>query len=373
MASTKYTYGIASFSGLNPGRTRPNLAALVLQVQSSAVTIALDLDLGPNWSTTDEECDVWFKSVLDASDQTELGAVVVAHDGEPLPDPTNDSGVPIVTFPRSQDDKSPTIGIGPRLSGSELIRASHDFTDKTTWWSDSVRSTDEALVDQGDGLTWKSATPNRIWINIYGGKFLREDKLDSTHGIVVKVDDVEQVMRNWFEDTWDPVTPEDYYIDPENGAVVFRVSQAGNTVTATYSYENGSSWYLQPAEGKLLYLEEAELNASADVEFNDTIRYDTEVYIPGAGWIAVASTLYKGLWQIIQECRGNHVVVPAIGGVKRGIQNDAIQIPLIYVADKTLKSSDSVRLRVYLENDTVFGGEHGSITFYALSRREDST
>jgi len=371
MADTPYPRALSAFTGLDPGRTEPDVGALAAQIQDSDIVVALR---DVTYDSGTEVCTIVFKAALDVENEGWLDTVVAAHDGEPLPGPNTDSdGNPIVTFPRAQDDKSPTIGIGPRLAGSELIRASHNFADRTTWWSEAGRSIDEALVDQGTGITWKSATAGRIWINIYAGKFLRDDALATTHNVVVKVDGVEQTMRGWFSDDWDPVTPEDYYVDFANGAVVFRVSQEGNSVVATYSYENGSSWFLQPSEGRVLYLEEAELNASSDVVINDAIRYDTEVYVPGVGWVEVASVRYRTLWQIIQECRGNHVVLPALGGTKRGIQHDVMQIPLIYVADKSLRSSDNVRLRVHLESNVEFGGEHGSITFYALSRVENDT
>jgi hypothetical protein len=206
------------------------------------------------------------------------------------------------------------------------------------------------------------------WIDLCHGKVMEEDGLESSRNVIVKVDSVVKTARDPF--AVDFSDGGDYYVEYETGAVVFAASQAGHTVTATYNYATGSGWYLAPSEGRLLFLKEAEINMSADVVISDTICYYIQVYVPGYGWYTVGDSFYKTAWQIVQECRGNHPVIPAFGGPIRGLQHDAIQLPFVYVADRELKASESVRLNARLKDDKAFLGEHASITFYCLSREE---
>ncbi len=356
MASTKYTKSISS----DFPNQKVNAGRLATEIQASAIVTALDYI-----STSGDDCDIWFKAELSEGDQTTLTSVCAAHSGEPLADPTTDDGVPIVTIPARQSDGAILVSEGANLAGSEFIRASHNFADRTTWYGDSVRVSDETLVDSGDGLTWNSE--HAVWIDLVHGKILAEEDLTG-YSVVVKVDGVTQTMRDPFADDFEDGG--DYYVDYRSGDVIFEVSQAGHTVTASYSYENGSGWYLSPSTGKLLFLKEAEINISSDVELNDTIQYLIQAYVPGYGWVTVGSAEYRAGWQIIQECRGNHPVIPAFGGTARGTQHDVYQIPFVYVADRELKSSQGIRLNARLKAHKEFGGEHASITFYCLSRPE---
>lgn len=339
---------------------------LALEIQSSSIVIALD-----RVDTEGDTCNIWFKDELVSGDVTTLDGLVAAHSGDPMPwgPPIDTHGVPIVTFPRTQEDRAPEVAQAPRLVGSECIKASHNLCRRETWWTESLRVTNGALTDSGDGLTWTS--PHDYWIDLYHGLFYAEEELVSTHGVTVKVDGATKTMRDPFADDWSGGG--DYYVDFPSGHVIFQTSQAGKGVTATYNYENGSGWVMAPSSGRVLLIEEAEINVSSDVVMNDTIEYLIQVYVPGMGWYTVGDSYYKTIWQMIQECRGNHPVVPAIGGAKRGTQHDVIQIPFTYVADRSLKSSDSVRLLMRLKNNVAFGGEHSSVTFYCLSREENGT
>lgn len=72
---TKYTYTISTsfpFGKVDSGR-------LTLEIAASLIVIGLQhIDTGLNL------CDIWFKDVLSAGDQTILNAIVAAHSGEPL-------------------------------------------------------------------------------------------------------------------------------------------------------------------------------------------------------------------------------------------------------------------------------------------------
>jgi hypothetical protein len=73
---TKYTYSISV--DFPNGAMAPD--RLTQEIRSSAITIALD-----RIDTAGDICDIWFKDVLPAVDQTALGGLVAAHSGQPLP------------------------------------------------------------------------------------------------------------------------------------------------------------------------------------------------------------------------------------------------------------------------------------------------
>jgi hypothetical protein len=75
--STKYTYSILN----DFPNQKVDPTVLSNEIVASTVTIALDYI-----STDDDDCDVWFKADLSGGEQTTLSGVVVAHDGESLPD-----------------------------------------------------------------------------------------------------------------------------------------------------------------------------------------------------------------------------------------------------------------------------------------------
>ncbi len=77
MAATKYPYSISE----DFPDQKVDIDRLSWEISESTITIALDYI-----NVSGDECNIWFKDELPASDKTALDAVVAAHDGEPLPD-----------------------------------------------------------------------------------------------------------------------------------------------------------------------------------------------------------------------------------------------------------------------------------------------
>ena len=119
--------------------------------------------------------------------------------------PTNDGRVVSVIEPRR---------------GQEVIVATHNFCDPTTWFYESVRVEDEEAVDSGDGLTW-NLTHNNV-IRTGWGKFHKEDDYINAepegHGysVVVEVDGVEKAMREPYASTGG-----DYLVNYVDGSLTF--------------------------------------------------------------------------------------------------------------------------------------------------------
>jgi hypothetical protein len=260
--------------------------------------------------------------------------------------------------------------------GTEVIFATHDFADPTTWFGDSVRVTDEVLVDSGDGYTFTSSHTN--WIDMIHGKVFDEDvhaaEVSHTYSVVTTVDDVSVDHHPPFF-----TSGGDYSINYEDGTITFVNSQAGKTVKTSYSYENGSTWYMRPLPGKQLKIEQAEAQFSIDTIINDTIQFGAfglvDVFapqlvdnpIPSGTLIPLTTTRYKTLDQIVDEAIGSFPVVPALGGALRGNLQARYGFPFRYGAVRVLNSLAGMELRVFLEGNTAFNGERATATFYCSS------
>jgi len=288
-----------------------------------------------------------------------------------------EESVPTVGLNSEQADKAVKVAQVGRL-GSEVIYATHNFCDPTTWYSESERITDEVLADSGDGLTWNSVEPK--WVDMAHGKVMDEEAVAAeaapTHEykIVVTVDAVEMTQRAPFA-----ASGGDYDVDYQTGQVTFFSSQAGKVVKATYSAARGSTWIMRPTPGKLLKIESAEAQFSDDVELNDTIRFGAwgvadyfapqlvpDVLPPGT-LIELQATRYMRLDQIVDEALGSYPVIPAMGGSVRGNTRPRYGFPFRYGAVRVLTSAALMEMRVRLEGDVPYSGERATATFYCSS------
>lgn len=264
--------------------------------------------------------------------------------------------------------------------GAEVIYATHNFCDPTTWYSESLRITYAGLTDSGNGLTFTSGHPN--WIDMTHGKVMDEDAVAEesapTHkyGVSIKVNGVVKAQRAPFA-----TEGGDYTVDYVTGSVTFFESQAGQSVQASYSYANGSTWILRPSAGKQLKIEQAEAQFSENLVMNDTIRFGAwglaDVFapqlvpspLPPGTLIELQTTRYSRLDQIIDEALGSYPVVPAIGGTSRGNSTARYGFPFRYGSVRVLTSAAGMELRVRLESNMAYGGDRATATFYCSSEK----
>jgi hypothetical protein len=261
----------------------------------------------------------------------------------------------------------PEVTAVPR-TGTEMIATTPNLADPSTWYGTSTRVAAAALTDSGDGLTWTSGD---TWIDMTHGKLFDEDALvaDTEHGyaIEVKVDGAVKTERTPFA-----TSGGDFTVDYRLGKVVFPSSQAGKTVTATYSKMVDSVFALVPSEGKAIDIEEVEAQFSEDIVMNDTIVFEVWAYNPAdlPNKVKIGGTRYKNFKNFIDEALGSYPVIPAIGGSVRGASHAIYGFPFRYGTVRTLSSAYGVELRVRLESDVPFGGEHATATFYCTVRTE---
>lgn len=263
--------------------------------------------------------------------------------------------------------------------GDEMIVASHNFCDATTWFSTSARVTEEVLTDSGDGLTFGTAS-HTPWIDLVHGKVLWEDDISDSYKIVVTVDNVEKTEDPMYGPT------ADYSVNYANGTVTFHSSQAGSTVKVSYSYATSSTYILRPKPGKCIVIEDAEIQFSSDLEYNDCIRLAPWGYcivfapqyaesnggpIPDLDLVELTPRVRRYLRhdQILDEARGAYPVIGIVGG-PGGSTSERFGYPLIYKTVTELHSEYGMELRISLENDIAFGGERGTVTFYGVYKVE---
>jgi len=372
---TEYTYSIA---GDFPNHVL-STDRLTLEIRASAIVTALD-----HIDTVGDACSVWFKDALSVGDEAVLDALVAAHSGEPVVEPP----APVSVFGDKGNAKQNPDGLlqttgEPRI-GTEVIYGTHNFADRTTWSSDSVRVADEAAVDSGDGLTWNLAHP--FVIDMIHGKVFDEDQYvrdqqaanpSDPHGfaVVVKVDGVEKTMREPLEGSGG-----DYEVNYVDGKIVFFSSQAGAAVTVSYSYENGSTFYIIPDPGFDLDIEKAKAMWSDNFVMNDAVRFEiwgyAGVFAPQLGYpfttkIPLTTTEYRTLTQLTSEASEyTPHAVPATGGSVRGIQSARHATHFRYGTIRRLLSAAGIELRVRTGHDRVMGGEFATATFYCVVRPE---
>lgn len=381
MAQVTYTYSISTdFPNhkVEPGR-------LVGEIQSSTIVVACDGIL-----TAGDVCSILFKADI-GTDKSVLDGLVAAHSGEPLPQPGYETdGTPIISLKQKQPDGIPVFAEAPR-DGSEWVVGSHNFCDPCSWFGDSVRVDNETMTDSGDGLTWNSAHAN--WIDMVSGRMHNDtiwcqiqqmmDPADP-HGyaVIVKVDGVTKTPCPVFTETGG-----DYWIDWDAGKVVFLASQAGKTVTASYSYATTNTFYLRPMPGKILAIEDAEADISSDCVMIDDIAYSAWHLDPDTmTYVCDMEAKYKRSGQIVTEARGCYPPFEAIGASaahkqitdirefrrkSRGMKYSRQAIPFQYSTVKWLHAAWFQEVRVYTTGGGALEGEHVTMTFYCTEKDEE--
>lgn len=374
MPQTTYDYSISADTASGV----VSLDSLEQAIRVSTIVTALGGSYTDAPSAPEPRLHIVFKDSLSPVDKTALDGLVAAHDGVALPSQqmTSDGRLKVALV--EQDDLAAKVALVGRL-GSEVIYATHNFCDPTTWYSESVRVTDEVLTDSGDGLTFDSAHAN--WIDMTHGAVMDEDAIaeemapSHKYAVTVTVDDVEKTQRAPFA-----LSGGDYEVDYPLGKVTFFSAQSG-VVKASYSYENGSAWIMRPTTGKQLKIEQAEAQFSDDIVMNDSIRFGAwglvDVFapqlipgVPSGTLIPLQTTRYVRLDQIIDEALGSYPVIPAMGGATRGNLKPRYGFPFRYGAVRVLSSAAGMELRVRLESDIVYGGERATATFYCSSEDE---
>jgi hypothetical protein len=277
-------------------------------------------------------------------------------------------------------DGLPLQSVEPRL-GTEVLYATHNYSDKTTWFGESVRVDGEVATDDGAGTTWSLA--NAFVIDMTHGKTFDEaqyvldqqaENPSDPHGyaVVVKVDAVLQTARAPFA-----TSGGDYEVNYVTGQIVFFVSKAGQAVTVDYSYAAGSMFLIKPDDGTDIDIEGAKASWSDNFVMNDAVSFEVWGYaavfapqlgLPPGTKIPIQTTSYLTLTQLTAEAIAYYPFAVAACGGARGIASPRHAVEFRYGTIRRLVSAVGLELHVRLENDIVMGGEFTSSTFYCTVR-----
>lgn len=287
MAETPYLYDIA----LDFPNGKVSTDRFDREIRTSPdITIALErIDT----DVANDDCTVIFKDALPADDKTALDAIVAAHSGEPIADPRAQKKDVQGNLLTAQ-----VVAVG---GGHRLV--THNFCDDCTWWQESVEVVDGATTANGDFTEYTLDSGDKI-IDVRHGRLTFEDAItpatvapngNTMTNIVpeVKVNDVAVDQSNEDADTGD----DRYTIDFDTGKVTFGVArQSGDTVTVSYRKPGSSKFRFQPPAGKKWSFEDAEIDASEDVDMNATFRtaiHGSHTTLTGGTVVELGSKTYK--------------------------------------------------------------------------------
>ena len=270
-------------------------------------------------------------------------------------------------------------------SGTEVIYATHNFADKTTWFWKSVRVVAEAANDDGAGTVWSLA--HDFVVDMVHGKTFDEaqyaidqqaDDPSDPHGyaVAVKVNGVLQTMREPFA-----AAGGDYAVSYATGQIVFFQSQAGNAVSVDYSYATTSEFLIKPDDGYDIDMEGSRASWSDNFVMNDTVAFEVWGYaavfapqlgLPPGTKTPIQTTQYLTLTQLTAEAVAfSPFAVAAVGGA-RGIASPRHAVEFRYGTIRRLVSAAGIELRVRLANDVPMGGEYAAATFYCTVRESQT-
>jgi len=385
-----YTYSISgSFPSGSVASDR-----LSKEIQESSITKALS-----HIETLSDDCNIWFKDVLTTgsnSDKEALDNIVAVHSGQPLTFKTintSSQGSVVFALEKRQIDDAPLVAIQGRV-GSEVIYASHNFADPTTWYNGSIRVTSASLEQSGSFWCCPTSSVHcgKPWIDMYHGKTYDEEGLaedqqilaqaggGDPHGYSVSIFVTGTLMqqRKPFAQSGG-----DYTIDYREGHVIPTGDWSGLDVTASFSRMGDSTYYLEPLPGKVLVMEKAEVQFSKDIALTTTFIMGVEGYaavfapqyiqanggpLPNDARIMLETTLYKTVDQLIDESIMAFPEIPVLSsGTLRGYQQPRHIFQFHYAAVRKLYSSLGLRVVITNEDDIPFGGERATATFYCTS------
>lgn len=236
-------------------------------------------------------------------------------------------------------------------AGTSLAIASHNFCDPCTWYGQSVRVTDETLT-LNSGTTYGSA--HEYWIDLDHGRHYGEDDIKSAYLPVIKVDGVEVTTG--------------FSISFEDGTVTFDSAPSG-TVTASYSYANGSRYVLQPPPGYKYTLQHTEVNFSIPTKISSHLVFQIWAYNPydPPNKAMITQYKYKSAKDFIITSNLGQGFISAFGEITQNV----IVLPYNYGCSSALLSSQGLEVRVSTHDDNhLADGELGTVTFYVNLQAE---
>lgn len=377
MAETPYLYDI----GLDFPDQKVSSDRLDREIrQSPDITVALerietDVAVG--------DCTIIFKDALGAAEKTALDAIVAAHSGEPILDP----------LAQKKDIQGNLLVAQVVAVGGGFRKVTHNFCDSCTWWQESVEVVDGPTTSGGSETVYTLDSGDTM-IDVRHGRLPFEDEVTvdtvapngNTMTNVVPVVKVNDVALD--ETNEDATSGDDRYtIDYESGAVTFGVArQQGDTVTVSYRKPGSSLYTFKPPAGKQWSFEDAEIDASEDVDMTAPFRtaiHGSHTTITGGSVVEVGSRTYKSFHDFQAAARRFWGPLPSGFGGAGGIsspkwtfewqyaRSDLFYATANYV-DKHIDSQKVTfnRAEGRIVGDVPYGGHFLTLTYYGQETDE---
>lgn len=257
-----------------------------------------------------------------------------------------------------------------KSEGSSFTKATHNFCDKTTWYSASVQVANKTLTVTTGSLY---STGDTFLIDCSHGKIYEEDAL-TTNGNHYKVNLAQglsdgRIYKFHVYDNGQELTEDvDYIVNYETGIVDLSSYSVQGVLTASYYKATNSSFVLKPKPGKLLLIEHAEMQMSADCQISSNFNFEIWINHPSNSNIKIPYQMvtYKNLKDFLTACNNGTGVFP----VMADLQNQVVVLPFQYATMKPLRDSLGAELRITMDSDNPIVGEWGTATFYVLSKDE---
>jgi hypothetical protein len=167
----------------------------------------------------------------------------------------------------------------PDMSSS--TKTTHDFCDKTTWYTESTQVTGKSLsLVSGTVYT----TGDTFLIDACHGKIFDEDSL-TTSGAHYKVtiaqggSDDRIYKVKVYDNSVELTEDQDYTVDYAAGTVDFGSYSIQGALTMDYYKAGGADFVLKPSTGKIMIIEHSELQLSKNCVVDKPISFEVWVYL----------------------------------------------------------------------------------------------
>lgn len=246
-----------------------------------------------------------------------------------------------------------------------------NYCDPTTWYPASTYVPSESASINGTDGYYHLANQNII--DSFHGKISDEDNLIDPDGYSYRV----IIIQDGYTMTeQDPhyATGGDYVINYDDGYIIpITLTQP---ITASYHYESGSTFILQPAPGKAIAIDSAECEFSTDIIITDTVLFTVMGYasvfapqlgLPSGYRIPISITKYKTMNDYYNDAVKSYPTYPPMGGNGwRGISVPSTVLNWDYVATTAISYTYGMQVVISLQHNEPFGGAYATTTFFTI-------
>ena len=154
---------------------------LTEEIRQSDITVALE-----QVSVDGDDCNITFKAELSPTEQGMLDVVVAAHTGE-SPDQEINTAPGLSQLGNLKVEPQPP-------SGTRRTIVSHDFTDPSTWWQNSIAVVEEELEVVPNSSRQQYRGDHGNWICLTRGRVVDENRINAEgdYDVIITVNDVEK-------------------------------------------------------------------------------------------------------------------------------------------------------------------------------------